>query len=149
MGIDSVNSTMPMSMIAWHDSGLNIMFFFARSLRIQILFEPILILSMAPVFASSFTASVCEVVLVISSLFENSICFHVRTNLPKLPGACCRFSGTFRTVLYSCPILLYYLRFQEAMYVCARRGMLLLLALPILFQRYLRCWSWCFKPWVM
>ena len=69
---------------------------------------------------------------------------------PSCLVACCRFSGTFRTVLYSCPILLYYLRFQEAMYVCARRGMLLLLlALPILFQRYLRCWSWCFKPWVM
>ena len=139
-----------MSIVAWHDPGLNIMFFFARSLRIQILFERILILSMASVFASSSTTSVCEIVSVISSLFENSIFFHVRSNLTKLSGACCRFIGTFRTVLYSCPILLYYLRFHEAKHVCARRGMLLLLlALPILFQRYLRWWSWCFKPCVM
>ena len=106
MGIDSINSTLSMSIIVWHDSGLNIMFFFAKSLWIQILFESILILSMASVFASSSS--------MISSLFENSICVHVRSNLPKLSGACCHFSGTFRTVLYSCPILFYYLRFHEA-----------------------------------
>ena len=35
--------------------------------------------------------------------------------------------------------------FPEAKYVCVRSGMLLL-ALPILFQRYLRCRSWSCKP---
>ena len=43
--------------------------------------------------------------------FENSICFHVRSNLSKFPAACCHFSGMFRTVLHSWPVLLYYLRF--------------------------------------
>ena len=36
--------------------------------------------------------------------------------------------------------------FSRAGYVCARSGMLLLLAMPILFQWYLRCPTWSFKP---
>ena len=78
--------------------------------------------------------------------FENSIYFRVRSNLPKFPWASSHSSGKFRTVLCSRPVLLYYHRFHEARYVCARRGMLLLLALPILFQRYLRYRPWSFKP---
>ena len=54
----SISSTLPISMIEGQDSWLNIMFFFARSSRIQILFGPILILSITSLLAS-FTASIC------------------------------------------------------------------------------------------
>ena len=129
-----------------HDAGLNIMLFFARSLRNQIWFEPILILSMASVLASSFTTSVCEIVSVTFSFLDNNICFHVRSNLPKLPGACCHFSRTFRTILYSCPVLLHCLSLSLSWVRLCKKGMLLLLDLPFLFQRYLMRWSWSFKP---
>ena len=70
---------------------------------------------------------------------------------PSFPWAGFYFSGKFRTVLCSSPVILYYHRFHEAEYVCARRRMLLLLlllllALPSLFQRYLRYRPWSFKP---
>ena len=118
---------------------LTVMFFFARSLRIHILFEPILI------FASYFTGSICETMSVMSSFFENSICCHVRSNLFKFAWAISYFSGKFRTVLSSSQVLLHYHCFHEAWYVCARRGMLLL-ALPILFQCYPWYRPWSFKP---
>ena len=132
-------------MIAWHHSWLNIMFFFAKSLRIRILFEPIWFFPSLMYSLLSQLQSVrpCRGHL---PFFENSICFHVRSNLPEFPWANSYFSGKFRTVLCSSPVLLLYHRFHEARYVCARRGMLLLLALPILVQRYLRYWPWSVKP---
>ena len=36
--------------------------------------------------------------------------------------------------------------FPEARYVCVRSGLLLLLAFPMLFQRYLRCRPWSLMP---
>ena len=53
-----MSSTLPISKMAWLDSLLNTIFSFARSSRILILFDPILILSMSSVFVwtrSSFT----------------------------------------------------------------------------------------------
>ena len=141
-----MSSTSPISKIAWLDSWLNILFSFARSSRIQILFEPILILFITSVFFSafsSFTASACENVSVITSFLRRAsvsiseeVCssFHVaRFNSvegiePSCAPAQCSFSVAF---------------FKGH----GTSGMLLLLlAMPILFQRYLRCWSWSFKP---
>ena len=85
-----------MSIIAWHDSGLNIMFFFASSLRVQILFEPISTLSMASVFASSSIASVSEIVSVKSSFLRTVSVSMSEAIGPSCP-TCCHFNGKFRT----------------------------------------------------
>ena len=147
---NSMSSTLPISKIAWLGSWLNIMFFFSKSSRIQILFEPILILSISFVFVSaisSFTTSACESVFVLRwasiSILE-VVCL-------QFPGSQFRFCGVVRNALCSSPMLPFCLLVQGAGYVCARSGMLvlllpLLLAIPILFQRYLECRSWSFKP---
>ena len=120
------------------------MFSFVRTSRVQILFEAISILSIGFVFVSalsSFTASLCK-----NAFDEMSIHIHVRSGMPQFPGGDVRCCGVVRNVLCSSLVLPLCHRFSEAKYVCARSGMLLLLALPILFQRYLGCRPWSFKP---
>ena len=82
-----MSSTLPISKTAWLDSWLNIMFSFARSSRIQILFEPILILSVTSAFlaaVSSFTASACENVSVITPFLR-------RASVSKIEVVCPSF----------------------------------------------------------
>ena len=116
-----------------------------RSSRIQILFEPILILSIPSVFVSalsSFTASFCKNAFVLNFFVaEMNIHIHVRSGMPQFPGGEVRFCGVVRNVLCSSSVLPLCPQFPEV-----RSGMLLLLALPILFQRYLGCRPWSFKP---
>ena len=83
------------------------MFFFARSLRIQILFEPILILSMASVFASSSTASVCEIVSVMSSFLRTVSVSMSEAFGPSCPGLVVTSVESFepRVHLSSAPLL--------------------------------------------
>ena len=71
---------------------------------------------------------------------------HVRIGMPSVSKCWVRFCGVVRDVLCSSLVLPFCLPFPGARYVCARSGMLLLLALPILLQRYLGCRSWSYKP---
>ena len=73
-------------MIAWQDSWLNIMFFFARSSRIQILFEPILILSITSVFASAISSSVSTSEVVCPSFLELDFPAVEGSELPCAPA---------------------------------------------------------------
>ena len=126
------------------------MFFFARSSRVQVLFAPILIIPISFVFLSansSFTTSTCENVSVITSLLRRAsvsmlevVCPSIlleldfppvwSSELPCAPTQC-SFSASL---------------FKGLCTFCARSGMLLLLAIPILCQRYPWCTSWSFKP---
>ena len=115
-----MSSTFPISKIAWLDSWLTSCSL-SPGLRISLVFVSAI---------SSFTASAC----------------HIRTSLPQFPGGQFRFCGVVRNALCSSPMLPFCLLFQGARFVCARSGtLLLLLAIPILFQRYLGCRSWSFK----
>ena len=75
-----------MSIIAWYNSWLNIMFFFAKSLRMKILLVPMLILSMASVLTSSLTASICETLSVISSFLRVVAVSMSGAICPSFPG---------------------------------------------------------------
>ena len=107
----SINSTLSMFIIVWHDSELNIVFFFGRSLRIQILFESILIFSMTSVFASLSTASVCEIVSRTSSFLRTESLSMSEVICPSCQGSVVTsvesFNSSCTSVQYSFPTFVF------------------------------------------
>ena len=76
-----------------------------------------------------------------------SIHIHVRSGMPQFRVGEIRFCGVVLNALCYSLVFPFCHLFPEARYVCVRSVMLLLLpALPILFQPYLRCRPWSFKP---
>ena len=146
-----MSSTLPTSKIAWIDSWLNIMFSFARSSPIQIFVRNNVdsfirfCIRLCDFFFHSFALQEC----IRADFFvaEMSIHIHVRSGMPLLP-LWARSASVKRSVTSCAPAWtsLFVPCFQRLGYVCVRSGMLLLLALPTLFQRYLGCRSWSFKP---
>ena len=121
------------------------MFFFGKSLRRQILFKPILILSIASVFASSFTTSICETMSVISSFLRTASVSMLEAICPSFPElvltsvessgpSCTLVQCSFTTVVFTRPGT----SVQEEECCCC-------CALSILFQRYLWYRPWSFK----
>ena len=137
--LNSMSSTLAMSWAAWVDSWLNSMLSFTGSSRIQISFEPTSIRSIIWFFASS--PGNVLVVTSTSSVWISSI---VETDCSQLPGAWSTSGMCFEPSWTSGKSSLFCLCSQKTRYVCARSGMLLL-ALPILAQRYLARWPWSFK----
>ena len=83
-----------------------------------------------------------------TSSFKSACVFnvhiHVWRGMLQFPGGKLRFYGVVRNVLCFSLIFPFYTLFPGAGYVCVRSGMLLL-PMPILFQRYLGCRPWSFK----
>ena len=102
-----MSSTLPISKIAWLDSWLNTIFSFTRSSRIQILFQPILIHSLA------FCIRICEFLFhsfvlqecICADFFvtEMSVHIHVRSGMRQI-----HFWGAVRDVLYSSLVFLFF-----------------------------------------
>ena len=113
----------PFQIIAWHDSWLNVMFFFAN-----ILF-----------FFHSFT--LCKTMSVIFLFWEQYL-FPCQKQSAQVPLSYFSLQWKVPNHLVLQPQCH---RFHEARYVCARPGMLLLQALPILSQRYLGYQPWSFR----
>ena len=89
--VSLINSTLTISIIDRHDLCLNIMFFSVKSLRIQIFFDSILILSITFVLISSFTAPIFDTMSMIFSF--------LRTAFVSMSEAIC--SNFFQLVLTS------------------------------------------------
>ena len=130
-----MSSTLPISKIAWPNSWLNIMFSFARCPRTNFFrtnFDSFnrFCIRLYDFFFHSFPST---------SIFE-VVC----------PSVLVAKSASVEWSVTSCALAwssLFNPLFPEAGFICLRSGMLLLqlLALPILFQRYLECRPWSFK----
>ena len=134
-----MSSTLPMSWAAWVDSWLNSMLSITgSSWRQNFLW-------------TNFNSFNNLIIRVLTWKYTRSDVDIISVNLIHcgnrlLQVACClvHFKDVFRTVLNFRQVLAFLPLFPKARYVRARSGMLLL-ALPILSQRYLARWPWSFK----
>ena len=114
---NSMSFTLHISKKAWLDSWLNTTISFARSSRIQIVFEPILILSVAFVFvsvSSSFNRFVFRECICADFFFtEVSIHIDFRSGLIHVSRYLVRFCDVFRDVLPLCLLSKVVLCFQR------------------------------------
>ena len=140
VGFNSIGSTMTISKIARLDSSLNIILSFSWSLRIEILFDPAFYFFDFLYIRWILQDCVFEQLRGLWDQYQCSLSKEFANSFQKL------FHPFDVSCSVLCPWLAVPLRnlFRGAIYdFIANRLLLLLLHMPLTFQRNFGCWPWC------